>query len=485
MRYLRVLLRNMMMGIRKAILRDLRACVATQLFVIIAGVLTVVVVVRQMQGPMDFVIKENLVSQDNMFATMSPQETKPEVVFKAGMKPYNSSRIPALVYHKDTFLAFCEARKDTHHDIGNIHIVLRRGKRTDWNVEWGELQIVASKTGFRAMNPVPIVDKTLDAIILVFTLIPAWVGQWKLVREGIYNQQLMVTRSFDCGETWTIPTDITSSTLGQMRPSPALYAPGPGHGIQMASGRLIVPGNYFVKDEIGPLLHYLDNFHNTTNYANVIFSDDNGDTWFPGGRIPFGMDPFWRPIHGNEAMAVEVDGGELCLNSRTLHADLTRVISFSKNGGETFGVGRLAQELVEPGYKINHENFVVPSKAAGCQGSMIGFPAPRQHISSASTWVLFSNPASPKFREHLSVRLSKDGCRSWSAPWQVFSNFSGYSDLTYFEVRNPVTGLKSQNFAVLFEAGNRSSHDTLVFKMFNLEALLEGLDKEHLHFPPA
>ena len=33
----------------------------------------------------------------------------------------------------------------------------------------------------------------------------------------------------------------------------------------------------------------------------MIASDDNGETWFLGGRIPFGVDPFWRPIHGNEA----------------------------------------------------------------------------------------------------------------------------------------------------------------------------------------
>ncbi|XP_041452757.1 LOW QUALITY PROTEIN: sialidase-4-like [Lytechinus variegatus] len=485
MRCLRVLLRAMLVGVRKAVLRDVRSCISTQLLVIIVSVMMVVIVVRQMQGPMDVVIKEEILQTKDMFATMTPQETEPEVIFKSGMGIYNTSRIPAIVHHKDTFLAFCEARKDTSHDIGNIHIVLRRGQRSGWKVKWGELQVVASRHGYRAMNPVPIVDKVLDVILLVYHLIPTWVSQWKLIRDGVFKQLVMVTRSFDNGETWTIAKDITASTLGQMKPPPALYAPGPGHGIQLKSGRLLVAGNYFVKDEVGPLLHYLDNFHNTTNYANVIASDDNGETWFLGGRIPFGVDPFWRPIHGNEATAVEIDKGHVCINGRTLHADLTRVVAISENGGETFGAGRLARELVEPGYILTDEKFVIPAKAAGCQASMIGFPAPRPYVTDSGTWVLFSNPASPKFRERLSIRLSKDGCKTWSPAWNIFSNFSGYSDLTYFEMRNPITGLKSQNFAVLFEAGNTTSHDSIMFKIFNIESLLGGLDKGKLKFDPA
>ena len=78
LRLLRRLLRVMFIGLRKAIVRDIRACVSTQLFVIIASVFAVVVIVRQMQGPMDFVIKEKVHRDNNMFATMAPQETELE-----------------------------------------------------------------------------------------------------------------------------------------------------------------------------------------------------------------------------------------------------------------------------------------------------------------------------------------------------------------------------------------------------------------------
>ncbi len=42
-----------------------------------------------------------------------------------------------------------------------------------------------------------------------------------------------------------------------------------------------------------------------TNYANVLFSDNNGESWRMGGHIPFGVDLIWRPIHSSEAMVCD------------------------------------------------------------------------------------------------------------------------------------------------------------------------------------
>ena len=48
------------------------------------------------------------------------------------------------------------------------------------------------------MNPVPIVDKSLDIIILVFIQIPAYIDQKTLLKNGVYNQQVLVTRVSVC-----------------------------------------------------------------------------------------------------------------------------------------------------------------------------------------------------------------------------------------------------------------------------------------------
>ena len=53
------------------------------------------------------------------------------------------------MYHKDTFLAFCEARLDTSKDVGRMDIILRRGKRKDMEVEWEKGQVVATRQGYR------------------------------------------------------------------------------------------------------------------------------------------------------------------------------------------------------------------------------------------------------------------------------------------------------------------------------------------------
>lgn len=81
----------------------------------------------------------------------------------------------------------------------------------------------------------------------------------------------------------------------------------------------------------------------------------------------------------------------------------------------------------------------------------------------------------------MSIRISQDGCKSWSAPWTIHPQASGYSDLTYFESRDPISGLNSQNFAIIFEGGKEVPHETIMFKMFNLEALQRGLDLVLMH----
>ena len=61
----------------------------------------------------------------------------------------SSCRIPALVHHQDMFFAFCEARRDTWEDIGEMDIILRRGIRRDWQVTWGPVEVLARRRGYR------------------------------------------------------------------------------------------------------------------------------------------------------------------------------------------------------------------------------------------------------------------------------------------------------------------------------------------------
>ena len=111
------------------------------------------------------------------------------------------------------------------------------------------------------------------------------------------------------------------------------------------------------------------------------------------------------------------------------------------------------------------------------QASLIGFPAPH-HSESQNTWVAFSNPVS-MYRERMSIRLSRDGCKTWTNPWTIYPHSSAYSDLAYFETMDPVSGLKVQNFAILFEGGKHVAYKKIMFKMFNLDAVLSSVQRTY------
>src|ERR1039458_7872928 len=95
--------------------------------------------------------------------------------------------------------------------------------------------------------------------------------------------------SDDEGVTWVGPTNITKSVS---RPDWDRVIPGPGVGIQMRSGRLVIPCNHV----IGTI---------ATNH--VIYSDDHGKTWHLGGTTDSNTD---------ENQLVELADGSLMLNIR-------------------------------------------------------------------------------------------------------------------------------------------------------------------------
>ena len=108
---------------------------------------------------------------------------------------------------------------------------------------------------------------------------------------------------------------------------------------------------------------------------------------------------------------------------------------------------------------------------------MFGFDAPRNKPPEAydtTTWVLFSNPASTETRVNMSVRLSRNGCRTWSAPWQLNSGASAYSDLVGYEMRSS-NGAPVLSFACLYECGSLHPYERIVFQTFTLEKIMEGV----------
>ncbi|NXY76954.1 NEUR4 protein, partial [Glareola pratincola] len=321
-------------------------------------------------------------------------------------------------------------------------------------------------------------------------------------------------------------------------PDWATFALGPGHGIQLRSGRLLVPAySYHIdcKECFGQLCK-------TTPHSFAFYSDDHGRGWRFGEFIP--------NLQTGECQLVSVDEED---GSNVLYCNARsplgfRVQALSTDDGAVFHGGQLVQRLVEPPH--------------GCHGSVIGFPAPfvyvpgapkdsvvslqgsaRQllprmfpglrslsspraageelptvatsshhepaepkegcltpgHLSRAGsargdrtapanpvpffqapTWVLYSHPTSSMSRVNMGVHLSTfpRDVESWTEPWVIYEGPSAYSDLAYMELpynEATISGGPAIAFACLYENGTRSPYEQISFSMFTLHDVLQNI----------
>ncbi|XP_071942750.1 sialidase-3-like [Antedon mediterranea] len=380
------------------------------------------------------------------------------------------ARIPAIVYHRDIFFVFCEARLEGSQDYGRMKLVLRRGIRQGLEVEWERFQVIASLPYVRTMNPSPVVDKQRDVILVVFSTFPTDMDFRQMLEfQGKQLSDVYVVKSYDLGLSWTDPVSITHSTIARLEPFPTLFVPGPGHSIQLSCGRIIVPGNYFQVDRYSREYPHL--CRNCTNYCNIFYSDDGGVSWHAGGSTPYTEDQQGIPIQPNEVQAVELNNGAVCINSRTIDADHTRSQAYSFDAGVTLSKPLLTS-VFEPGYK-KKKNKWHRASAGGCAAGLVRFPAPNSNPVNPTYWMIMSNPAHRMTRKFLSVRLSKDDCSTWSEPWIFHEDLAGYSDITTFELT--INHRKFTFFAVVYEGGTVNYQQHMLFKMFNLEAVVKGM----------
>jgi len=299
-------------------------------------------------------------------------------VFHTGREGYHTYRIPALVVtQKGTLLAICEGRKTGRGDHGDVDMVLKRS--TDGGRSWGPLELIYEEGGAAKVtigNPCPVVDRTTGVIWLPLT------------RD---NDRVFVASSSDDGKTWSQPRDITAAVKGA---DWNWYATGPGNGIQLVhgkfAGRLVIPCDHRVggsKDD--------KEGWDKAGRSHVIYSDDHGQTWKLGGATDYAM---------NECAVVELADGTLLLNSRSYRGKACRGVSRSKDGGQTWESTTDEPALVE----------------SVCQASL---------INHAGNLLLFCNPAVPKGRNHLTVRLSEDEGKTWPHARLVCEGSSAYSSL--------------------------------------------------------
>lgn len=345
-------------------------------------------------------------------------------IWRSGEGGYHTYRIPSLIVTgKGTLLAFCEGRKNSSSDTGDIDLLLMRS--FDNGRTWARVQTVADHGPDTIGNPCPVIDRDTGTVWLMLTGNPGHMAKRAIANsKGEGTRTVWLTSSRDDGATWAPLVEITAAVK---KPDWTWYATGPGVGIQLASGRLLIPCDHH------------EPHGSMTPYSHVVYSDDHGKTWKIGGTV--------GPAT-HECQAVELQDGAVLLNMRTqsfedgYRGPNRRTVARSSDGGLTWKDIRLDEALVEP----------------MCQASFARLTAAKR---SRGGRLLFSNPADSR-RVRMTVKLSEDEGKTWGASRVLHEGPSAYSCLGV---------LRDRTIACFYERGGKSPYEALAFARFNLDWL--------------
>ncbi|KFP66453.1 Sialidase-4, partial [Cariama cristata] len=349
--------------------------------------------------------------------------------------------------------------------------------------QWEDMRVLETATlqHHRSMNPCPLYDEFTGTLFLFFITVLGRTPEAYQIVTGQNVTRLCCVTSADQGLSWSTATALNWAT----------FALGPGHGIQLRSGRLLVPAySYHIdcKECFGQLCK-------TTPHSFAFYSDDHGRGWRFGEFIP--------NLQTGECQLVSVDEED---GSNVLYCNARsplgfRVQALSTDDGAVFHGGQLVQRLGAAPPAGDELPAVVTSNHHEPAEPQEGCPTPGHHnhahgvtlvrgdpaatpgsaaFFQAPTWVLYSHPTSSMSRVNMGVHLSTfpRDVESWTEPWVIYEGPSAYSDLAYMELpynETSITGGPAIAFACLYENGTRSPYEQISFSMFTLHDVLQNI----------
>jgi len=224
--------------------------------------------------------------------------------------------------------------------------------------------------------------------------------------------------SDDFGDSWSKPRNIAEEAFGPDHKLWTHLASGPGHGIQLSNGRLIIPCDHHTHER------------SRGYFSMLVVSDDHGKTWKMGAVSNNRLD---------ECQVCELENGEVYWNLRSYRKKYRRVVAYSKTHGDDFGEFTDDLELIEP----------------VCQASVLRYDYKGYENQNI---VLFSNPAS-KTRDHVTLKISYDGAKTWEKSILLHEGPSSYSDLAYNQ---------NGDVCILYECGKNNPYESVVFSTLKI-----------------
>ena len=342
---------------------------------------------------------------------------------------YNSTnyRIPGVITAKDgSIVAVTDKRKYNQGDLPeDIDIVCRRS--TDGGHTWSEPYTIAQGTGYNHGFGDCVLAWTNDDNGLIAGFVGG-VGLWNSTPSNPIRSY--IARSYDNGQTWTEPEDITDFIFGSNCVAPehrtwrASFF-GSGNGLITSTGRIMFVAA--IRETTAQSL---------SNYA--VYSDDNGITWHVSGRAS---------VSGDEAKVTELVDGRILMSIRH---NGKRWYNISNDGGETW------QSSTSTWNDIT---------APACNGDMIRYTSVNQGFNKNR--LLHSVPFGSS-RTDVSVYISYDEGETWPVRKCIVPYSSAYSSLCVLP--DGTIGLYVEE-----EYPGNSGYST-VFYNFSLEWLTDGSD---------
>jgi Neuraminidase (sialidase) len=366
-------------------------------------------------------------------------------LFNAGTAGYATYRIPGIVVTRGgTILAYCEARKSLQGDWGTIDIMMRRS--TDGGSTWQEQRKIVNLKGPVRQNPVALKQNLAKEGEITISNPVAIADRKTGAVHFLYcveYARCYYMASDDEGRTFTEPVDITGTFEGfRDRYDWKVLATGPGHGIQLKNGRLLVP--VWLSTGTGGHAH-------RPSCVSVIYSDDSGASWQAGQIVV--SDP--NPVNPGETTAVQLHDGRVMFNIRHESQPHLRGVCTSPDGATGWNKIEFDPQLPEP----------------ICMGSIIRLTEQPAHRRNR---ILFANPHNPddRRRKNVTVKLSYDEGKTWPVARSVEPGISGYCDLA---VGPDGSVFCFYERASVDESAYRPANLTVA--RFNLEWLTEGKDR--------
>jgi sialidase-1 len=169
---------------------------------------------------------------------------------------------------------------------------------------------------------------------------------------------------------------------------------GPGHGIQLPAGRLLIP--CWMDQSPGPVTWRQPDMswgQIQTSYA--FYSDDGGASWQRGESLTADA--------SDECEAAWIDG-RVYVTLRSRHDRRCRGYAWSEDGGHSWSPVAYDESLPEP----------------SCQASIVALDGQR---------AVLAGPADPEARACLMLRRSDDGGHTWPTARVLYEGAAAYSDL--------------------------------------------------------